>query len=425
MDQKEFQKAEVPAGTPRLRAVTYAVRHFVAVGDAGTVLLSPNGVDWAPQKSDVDVTLRGITYGRQKFVAVGDDGVIISSADGGKTWAKTTSGTTANLNAIAFVSSVRSNVRFFTAVGAGGTVLTSRNGKEWFKQPIEGTDTFVAVVAKGNAYVASDKGVVYASDEDASFSRRESGIGLAPIGMVSGNGLFMAADASGNVAVSRDFTKSWDRAMAARGKAEGILYADDKFVLMGPGLLASSADGNAWTPMPQPEGSPSFAAATSYTLGPPSDEEPQDSSVLKKHDQPKWVQNLPAPIRNNIGYVFTGLGIAAVFITIMMFREGKAKPKSTRKLAPGERANLPPLPIDSPILRVFENTNPMRVKINTGPFLPFEFRDPWLVVDEMNLDLTDAEPVYKHERTRFLLNNRSVIEFKEVEFDGKRSMWDT
>ncbi|HSI84496.1 MAG: WD40/YVTN/BNR-like repeat-containing protein [Candidatus Methylacidiphilales bacterium] len=423
LDRKEFLPANVPADTPTLYGVCYALKHFVAVGDRGAILTSPNGIDWTAEKSGVDTALRAVAYGREKYVAVGDGGVILYSVMG-KTWKPVDSGTTQNLRLITFTRSVRA-IRFFTAAGDNGALLTSRMGDTtWTEHKGVTKENFVALTGLGAGRAITPSGTIYVSEDDYTWTADPTSLGMSPVGVVTGKGLFMAADASGNIAITNDFGKTWQRAGSVKATVTSLMYADDVFVVTGPDLFATSPDGNEWTRMKFPEGAQQLGAVTSFSLA-NTDEEPQQEDVLRTSREPEWVKRMPAPIRNNMGYVFATLAVVLILVTIYMFRETKAKPKETRRLAPGERAELPPLPLDSPILKVFENTNPMRVRINTGPYHPFVFSDPWLIVDEINLDLTDAEPVYKSDGTKFLLNNRSMIEFKEVEYEGKRSMWDT
>jgi hypothetical protein len=62
--------------------VTYGNGLFVAVGDYGTILTSPDGVTWTPQTSGTSYSLRGVTYGNGLFVAVGDFDTILTSRTG-------------------------------------------------------------------------------------------------------------------------------------------------------------------------------------------------------------------------------------------------------------------------------------------------------------------------------------------------------
>jgi hypothetical protein len=62
-----------------LYGVTYGNGLFVAVGDVGTILTSPNGVRSTEQASGTSNSLYGVAYGNGTFVAVGEDGAILTS----------------------------------------------------------------------------------------------------------------------------------------------------------------------------------------------------------------------------------------------------------------------------------------------------------------------------------------------------------
>lgn len=97
---------------------TTTTNQFVALGTAGTLLTSTDGLAWTLQAPISTNTINAAVYGGQ-FVAVGASGVIYSSADG-FTWQPQTSGTTNDLTAIARTPTG------YIAVGAAGTYLTSQ-----------------------------------------------------------------------------------------------------------------------------------------------------------------------------------------------------------------------------------------------------------------------------------------------------------
>jgi hypothetical protein len=57
--------------------VTYYRDHFVAVGDAGTILRSEDGITWASDKPMTDQWLTGVAGGDGKIVAVGYGATIL------------------------------------------------------------------------------------------------------------------------------------------------------------------------------------------------------------------------------------------------------------------------------------------------------------------------------------------------------------
>ena len=51
----------------------------MAVGRGGAILTSPDGVTWTQRTSGTSRDLNGVAYGNGLFVAVGDFGIIFTS----------------------------------------------------------------------------------------------------------------------------------------------------------------------------------------------------------------------------------------------------------------------------------------------------------------------------------------------------------
>jgi hypothetical protein len=127
-----------------LNGVTYGNGRFVAVGNAGTILTSPDGVTWTQRDSGVAQNLNGVAYGNGLFVAVGE--TILISPDS-VTW------TAPNPQTHYFLSAVAYGNGNFVAVGYGTVPLVSTDGAAWSEAAILGQlDYFVYLsgVAYGN-----------------------------------------------------------------------------------------------------------------------------------------------------------------------------------------------------------------------------------------------------------------------------------
>jgi len=139
-------------GNQALRSVTYVAiaGRYYAVGDAGTIISSPDGITWTMHNSPAVTTnkLNGITYGGL-FVAVGDGGTIMISADG-NTWSLKTpsSPITSNLRKVAFFYSIYGSI--YVAVGDAGTIVTSVDGGfTWITQtPPAGSTDLIGISAE-------------------------------------------------------------------------------------------------------------------------------------------------------------------------------------------------------------------------------------------------------------------------------------
>jgi hypothetical protein len=151
---------------------------LVATGANGTIIASSTWGTWVPATmipaAAVGKALYGVTYGYSTtlasyvFVAVGQAGTILYSTDG-LNWTVAASVSPANSNdlkAVKYGGLDASAVGIFVAVGANGTVLTSEDGISWTNQAATGIPTtsalnsityatgrrFIAVGADGNIY---------------------------------------------------------------------------------------------------------------------------------------------------------------------------------------------------------------------------------------------------------------------------------
>jgi hypothetical protein len=90
---------------------------FVAVGDNGTMIMSPDGLTWTALTPVTTSSLSAVDFGRQ-FVAVGSKGAVVTSIDGAA-WLAQTSGTSNDLKAIGH------NPYGYIALGTSGANLSS------------------------------------------------------------------------------------------------------------------------------------------------------------------------------------------------------------------------------------------------------------------------------------------------------------
>ena len=95
---------------------------YVAVGNAGKLATSPDGINWTQRTSSFGASdIYGVAYGSDGYwVAAGASGKIATSTDG-ITWTQQTSGTGLRLNEVAFGN----NLYIVTIYGSGGNVLTA------------------------------------------------------------------------------------------------------------------------------------------------------------------------------------------------------------------------------------------------------------------------------------------------------------
>ena len=160
-----------PETTPRriapLAAIVWTDRGAVAVGGGGTVLTSATGAEWVRQQLDVIGTLHDVAWNGDRLVAVGDNGTIISSDDG-TSWQRHRSGTPVPLFAITIGSNG------FVATGGTGVILTSTDGTVFSTILTDSTETLRSVTWNGTTYTAvGDWGTFLTSSDGQLWSATE------------------------------------------------------------------------------------------------------------------------------------------------------------------------------------------------------------------------------------------------------------
>jgi hypothetical protein len=176
---------------------------FVAVGDSGLKLSSPDGVTWTVQLSTTPKTLYGITFGNNTFVAVGDSGSILTSPNG-TTWK------VHYIDSVKALYSIAYGDGKFVAVGTGtnrGVILSSSvciqcDSTAWnkfypdygFYGITYGDSTFVAV---GGA------GTILASSDGTAWAACNSGITTWLNAVTYGNGRFVTVGGQSMILTGR------------------------------------------------------------------------------------------------------------------------------------------------------------------------------------------------------------------------------
>ena len=140
-------------GNNTLRSVAQVSGTFYAVGDAGTIISSPDAITWTHRPYNAanatPNNLNGVTHGGI-YVAVGDSGTILTSSDG-NTWTAQTPSIpipTISLKKVAFFGSSYGSV--YVAVGDAGTIVTSKDGGvTWITQTaLPGSPNLVGITVE-------------------------------------------------------------------------------------------------------------------------------------------------------------------------------------------------------------------------------------------------------------------------------------
>lgn len=265
----------------------------VAVGQSGSLITSPDGIEWTPHNIRNGENLNSIAWTGDRFVAVGSDGAIYTSWDYVE-WTKRDSGlplpnpdfplTSPNnhLRSVVCASGLcvavadsgriitspqgqawtlqeRKTTRRlmsviladdrFVAVGEKGTVLTSAEGSVWTLQPrVPGGFFMVSVIWTGSRLVAiTAEGVILNSTDGSAWSSPLS-TQFEDLWDVAWTGnLLVAVGNRGKVLHSTDsrIWASYD--LDSNTNMTGIIWAQGKLVAIAGSTLLTSTDGIAWS----------------------------------------------------------------------------------------------------------------------------------------------------------------------------------
>ena len=239
------------SGAADLRGLVFGTS-YIAVGTGGTIQSSPDGTTWTGVTSPVTTRLNGVSY-YGSYRAVGDGGALLNSADG-ITWTALTSGTSQNLNAIStnFAS-------LYVAVGAGGTIITSADGTTWTPATSSGTSADLYAVAystynSGTWLAVGANGTMVKSTDGLTWTAVASGTTADLRGVTYGSSnsatgatAFAVVGAGGTVLSSADATV-WTAQVLPGTRTMTAVNFGSQFIAVGlGGAIFTSTDATTWT----------------------------------------------------------------------------------------------------------------------------------------------------------------------------------
>jgi photosystem II stability/assembly factor-like uncharacterized protein len=231
----------------------------VAGADNGGLAWSPDYETWIEAGYKLGSRVNGIAFGKDRFVAVGDGGRIAVSSDG-KSW----SGVPPENHSFDDIYDIVYHSGKFVAVGRQGRIAHSTDGQVWHAADAGGISSNLRTVAGGSA------GLVAAGNESkaASSSDAATWTAVSPPGLgFSGTNIphitgaaaqgthFVVVGNYGKASCSSDSGSTWTASssttFSSTATINAVAYDDARgiFILGGDGGKASwSADnGAAWT----------------------------------------------------------------------------------------------------------------------------------------------------------------------------------
>jgi len=233
-----------PVITP---GVAWTGMQFIAVSAAGAILTSPNGTTWTARTSGTGKNLRAVAASGSLLVAVGAGGTIITSKDGGTTWTPQASGTTNSLASVLWSGSQ------FVAVGWNGTILTSPNGTTWTTRTSGTKFALQGLAASGTILVATGMyGVVLTSPDGVTWTPQTALTHDGLVNVIWSGSQFVGVDEGGYIALSTDGKKWAYTGASIENNLRAVTWSPQKklFVLVGDyGMIMTSPDASvsSWT----------------------------------------------------------------------------------------------------------------------------------------------------------------------------------
>ena len=240
-----------------LHSMAFGTNRFVAVGDTGwtlefmypgVVLTSDTGTNWTELSAETSENrLYGVTYGNGLFVAVGDAGGILVSPDG-LTWTEVTGYHRSAIRAIAcagglYLASGQPICHAYSSF-PDLTSLVSSNGTDWVVSTTN-PPTMNDLAGSGKIFVGVSGGCICTTTNGFGWtSNCLSANTLRGVGW--GKGQFAVVGDAGTIYTSADGFNWNNHSIAPASNLNCVAYGNGQYVAAGS-VVASSVDGVSWS----------------------------------------------------------------------------------------------------------------------------------------------------------------------------------
>ena len=231
-------KASGGFGGIAVTGLAYARGLYLAVGPLG-IRASTDGAAWTNRVSSLDT--QAIAYGNGLFVAVSSGGQVQTSADGLKWTRRGTTGA-GNLMDLSYGNGL------FVAVGTGA-LLVSTNGLNWLNLVSAVTTTILegAAYGQGTFVAVGFGGTILHSTDGARWSLSASTQSADLFSVAYGGGIFVATGQQGTILASTNGLDWFTATNTGTGAFLDVTYGDGQFVAVGTGgAILTATNGTAW-----------------------------------------------------------------------------------------------------------------------------------------------------------------------------------
>lgn len=220
--------------------LVFAEGVFVSVASGARITRSTDGLNWIRQPIPVTSPMHGVAHGNGRFVAVGDKGTILTSPDGAVWTAAEVSNVSAQLNGVSW------NGSLWCAVGSGGESLTSPDAVNWTVRTSGVSEDFTGIASGNGIFVALAGLKLYTSPDGSNWIERAHPGNSTLRDILFADGRFLIAE-NDSVLTSADGAE-WEQITENINGPRALAYGDGIYLVAGfSGWISWSSDGTNWT----------------------------------------------------------------------------------------------------------------------------------------------------------------------------------
>jgi hypothetical protein len=235
-----------------LMGIAFGNGKYVAVGTAGTIITSTDGVKWSAGSSGITEDIISVVWGKDKYVAVSKDTTILYSFDG-IAW-----------DTILFHNIFRAVTwgnNLFVALGNYGQILTSPDGISWTERASNNYDSYMSAIWTGTKFVVVGSSwpqmdifysVIVSSNDGIVWTRQvyTSGNGslYPPFSSIIWNNQQYYAIANNERIYASSDLNTWTQCPIDETFIYAMTFGNDRITTVGSyGRILNSSDGLTWT----------------------------------------------------------------------------------------------------------------------------------------------------------------------------------